>query len=80
MPGTSYTLGYPLSVAIAAHLVGCNPYSKSASSIDNGFAARGRSMASVPKSYGLVVTTLFPFSICSTKSCMSSVLLCALVL
>ena len=67
VPGISYILGYPRIVEIAAHFVGCNPYSKSASSIDTGIAARGRSIASVPKSKGLVVVTLLPFSIFSTK-------------
>ena len=57
VPGTSNILGYPLCVPIALHFVGCKPYSKSASSIDNGGAIRIRSIASVPKSYGLVLTS-----------------------
>ena len=48
-------LGYPRSVPIADHLVGCSPYSKSASSIANGVAILCLSIASTPKSYGLVL-------------------------
>ena len=67
VPGISYTDGYPLIVAIADHLVGCSPYSKSASSILNGGATRIRSIASVPNSYGRTTNSSVSTNICNSS-------------
>ena len=48
-------------------MVGCSPYSKSASSILNGGAIRIRSIASDPKSYGLVICSGESIKICNSS-------------